>query len=143
VSETAGILNGMPDALAASALVTAVVAALFSLWQPEVQTALDSKESDDPGNWGETADIVRSALRSRACPLAITASATSLILVPRAIGIFIHALGSACGLRCYDDVQAMFLLTEGLMLALAVVTLRQIGALTQRLRKLSNPPKQP
>jgi hypothetical protein len=134
----------LADPLAASALVTAVVAALFALWQPEIQGAINAKESDDSGNWGATADIVRPALLWRAYPLGITATFTCLILLPRAFGIVERVVGChGCGPRNFDDVQAMVLLTEAVILALAIATLWQIGVLSKQLDKLTHPPKKP
>ena len=130
-------LEHMGDALAASALVTAIVAALFTLWQVDVQRVLALVESDDPGNWEETRVEVRAVLHWRTIPLCGVAAATLLLLANRCCRIAAHAVDCAVHPSCgYDDVQALLLLTEALVLLLCVVLLQQIGALRSRLKSL-------
>jgi hypothetical protein len=117
-------LAHMNDVLAASALVAAVLAAFFTLWQAEVQAAIDREASDDPANWEKSAGPIAHALWFRAMPLFAIATATAGALWPRAWGIATNAL--LCGPTCaYDDVQAIFLLTLALILGLAVMTVVQ------------------
>jgi hypothetical protein len=130
-------LEHIGDALAASALVAAIIAALFTLWQADIHRVLALVESDDPGNWEEIRVDVRAVLYWRAIPLCGVAAATLLILANRSWLIAAHALNCASHLTCdYDDVQALLLLTEALLLLLCIVLLQQILALGGRLKKL-------
>lgn len=127
-------LDHMGDALAAAALVAAIVAAFFTLWQADVQKAIDHTPSVDGGNWAASRKQFRSALLTRAGPLSLIAIATFIILSPRAWKIAAHAL--RCGRACeYDDVQAMFVLTDTLILALGAVVTTQFATLFCRLIK--------
>ena len=125
-------LAHMNDALAASALVAAILAAFFTLWQGEIQAAIDKQSSTDRTNWEPTAKPIRHALYWRAWPLLVIAVATLAVVSVRSFGIAKNAI--ACFGRCaYDDVQALFLLTAVLILGLVLLTLVQIYRLTRRL----------
>ena len=129
----APFLSHMNDALAAGALVAAILAAFFSLWQGEIQSALELEASADPGNWEATATPLRHALYWRAMPLCVIASLTFVVLLARTVGILANAWRCRGGCA-YDDVQALFLLTATLVLGLVVLTAVQIARLNRRLR---------
>jgi hypothetical protein len=128
----------MPDALAAAALVGAILAVLFGLWQVEIDKALAAPKSDDKKNRGPSKAIVESALKLRAWPLFCITALTFLVLVVRAGWIVFGAI-SCMGASCvYDDVQALFLLTEGLVFVLWLVVWQRIRALKAKLRDLDS-----
>ena len=128
------------DALAASALVTAVLAALFTLWQADVSAALALPKSDDRANRKDPRRQVRAILLFRALPLLLATSATFLIMSGRTIGILLEAVACAQSSRClYDDVGAMMALTETLVLGLCVAVVAQVFALKAKLDDLDSP----
>jgi hypothetical protein len=127
-------LDGMNDALAASAVVAAILAAFFTLWQGEIQEALDREADPGAGNWEITAGPIRKALWGRAVPLFAIAMATLAVLIPRTCGIFKHVRLCWRETTCaYDDVQALFVLTALLILGIAILAVMQIWRLAHRL----------
>jgi hypothetical protein len=126
------------DALAASALVTAVLAALFTLWQADVQKALDLPKRDDRANRGPEKTKVQAALWTRAVPLFATSGATLLILANRSWKIACEAHACTPSTCVYDDVKALVVLTEVLILILWVAVAAQIVALLVKARDLAS-----
>ncbi len=131
-------MASMSDALAASTLVTAVLVALFTLWQGEISKALAAPESDDSANRTESKRLVRSVLMFRALPLFVVTGATLLILSVRVGRIVTNVFSCAHEKGCrYDDVSAMMALTEVLILVLWFAVLAQVGALGDKLVDLN------
>jgi hypothetical protein len=128
----------MPDALAASALVAAVLAALFTLWQADVEQALNLPKRDDPANRGAEKAAVRSTLLTRSLPLFAATGATFVILADRSWRIAFEAAGCMRAACVYDDVKALLLLTEGLILILWIAVASQVEALRRKARDLAS-----
>jgi hypothetical protein len=132
--------TGMADALAASALVAAILAALFTLWQPEVQNALDTELRDDKKNQKGARRRAQTVLRSRVWVLFVATAATLIVLLDRVRNVVAGLIG-CLGRRCdYDDVQALFMLTFGLLCLLGAGVTGQVVALRRKIEELG-PPK--
>jgi hypothetical protein len=130
--------SDMADALAASALVGAILAVILTLWQPDIDKALTAPKSDDKANRGEAVGLVKAALRTRAWLLFALTGLTFLALAYRAITILSDALTCTPFTCSYEDVRALFLLTEALILVLWVVVLGRVLALKGKLRDLKS-----
>lgn len=117
------------DALAASSLVLAILAALFSVWMPDVAGALAEKGSNDPKNNGPLRTRLMMILRTRLCPLLAAGITTVIILLPRCYGIVRSPWTCKPWALCrYDDVQALMLLTVVLLILLCIALGVQIAA---------------
>jgi hypothetical protein len=125
------------DALAASALVLAILAALFSVWMPDVAAVLAEKGSNDPKNNGPLKTRLTLILRTRLYPLLTAAAATVIILLPRCFGIIRSPWTCTPWAQChYDDVQALMLLTVMLLILLCGALGVQIGTVREKWSKL-------
>jgi hypothetical protein len=75
----------MSDLLSASSLLLAIAAILFSLWHPEITSALKIiPENHKEDNVGARA-VVTSVIVSKALPVAVVSLAVTLIFLPDAI----------------------------------------------------------
>ncbi|GLQ82775.1 hypothetical protein GCM10007881_62980 [Mesorhizobium huakuii] len=125
------------DALAASALVLAILAALFSVWMPEIAIALDAEPSNDSSNNGPLKTRLTQILWTRLVPLFIAALATVAILSPRSLAIARSPWTCTPWEKCrYDDVQALMLLTVVLLILLCGALMVQISAVLSKRAKL-------
>ena len=122
----------MSDALAAAALVAAILAAFFTIWQDQIQTALVMDGGAETGNWRQKSGPIYRAFWTRALPLFLIAAGAGGVLGPRTLGIAFNVLHCSHGCR-YDDVQALFALTELLIVGLAGLTASQLCRLGLRL----------
>ncbi|MFC7498470.1 hypothetical protein ACFQRC_04465 [Enterovirga sp. GCM10030262] len=132
----------LPDAISAASLVLAVLAALYTLWLPNVLAALAVTPETDPDDRGPQRAQVRIALLTKALPLTFATSAAALILLPRGIAIlaevWAHWRDSS-----FDDVKAFYVLTLSLMLLLAIVSATQVVGLLAKRAEIGPRPKQP
>jgi len=121
------------DALAASALVLAILAALFSVWMPDVVAALTEKGSNDPRNNVPLKNRLSLILWARLIPLLAAAVATVAILAPRCCRIVRSPWTCTPWAKChYDDVQALMLLTVTLLVLLCAALGFQIVGVQKR-----------
>ncbi|WP_156351352.1 hypothetical protein [Sphingomonas sp. Leaf25] len=125
------------DALAASALVLAILAALFSVWMPDVAAVMAEKGSTDKDNNGPLRTKLKLIARTRLYPLFAAALTTAIILLPRCWGIIRSPWTCTPWDRChYDDVQALMLLTVLLLILLCVALIVQIMSVQKKLAGL-------
>ncbi len=125
------------DALAASALVLAILAALFSVWMPDVAAAMAEKGSADKDNNGPLKTRLKLIARTRLYPLFAAALTTAIILLPRCWGIVRSPWTCTPWDQCqYDDVQALMLLTVLLLILLCVALIVQIMSVRKKLAGL-------
>jgi len=125
------------DALAASALVLAILAALFSVWMPDVAAALAEKGSTDKKNNEPLKTRLRVIARTRLYPLLAAGLTTAIILLPRCWRIVRSPWTCAPWDQChYDDVQALMLLTVVLLILLCVALIVQILSVRKKLAQL-------
>lgn len=130
-------MSDAADALAASALVLAILAALFSVWMPDVAAAMAEKGSADKDNNGPLKTRLKLIARTRLYPLFAAALTTAIILLPRCWGIVRSPWTCTPWDQChYDDVQALMLLTVLLLILLCVALILQIMSVRKRLAGL-------
>ncbi len=128
----------IPNIIATSSLLLAVITALMSFWYADVAKAIGETETKLPGERRTLRDKVGPVFWTKALPLAVGATAIAIVFLARALEIVVAALYGVGRLE-YDDMQAAFLVTEGLMLVLAGATIKlawQLGCKTQRLKNV-------
>lgn len=127
--------DGLADAISAASLVLAGLAALYTLWLPDVTAARAIKKEGNPDDRGPQKLKVDAALWPKALPLALASGAVVAILLPRAVCIFVEV---ALHWRewAYDDIKALFLLVLGLQSFLAVAAIHQLRDLQNVRKKL-------
>jgi hypothetical protein len=127
----------LPDVISAASLVLAVLAALYTLWLPEVSAALAIAPADDKDDRGPQRKKVKTALLTKALPLGLATGCSTTILLPRGSAIVVEAF-MHWRAWAFDDVKAFFILTLALMLLLTTVSLAQIVGLIAK-RRLIGP----
>jgi hypothetical protein len=125
--------GSIADVLAGSSLVMAILAAFFTLWQPAISDAANIKVAMDRANREPAKSLVEHVLRFKLLPLLLVSSVAFSILAPRAVGVIGKTAGCAIGpsspKACfYDDVSALFLLTEMLLFCLVIALGYQLKA---------------
>ena len=105
----------MSDLLAASSLLATVIAILFSLWYPELTSALALVAAPKKEDNVAKRQHVHAVLLSKAIPLMIFAVLVALVFIPDCIKILLEAgsqflrYGTAA-IHNYDSVRTAFLL---------------------------------
>lgn len=118
----------MTDALTASALLMAILAILFSVWSGDIAKVLDASFALALANRGPQRRAVIFTLFAKATPLTLASWASFLVFARRAWGI----LGTLIPMtvpRDFDDVSAAFVVSELLVLAIAVSASVQLAQL--------------
>lgn len=109
--------------LSASAVVLAVLAILYSLWDGDIRAALETKQGAAP--LGRQRRAIGFAAFTKALPLALYALFSAVVFLPpviEVIGEFVHSLtDGTAGLARYDPSKAALALTWTGTLVLAVV----------------------
>lgn len=116
------------DLIAASSLLLAVLAILFSVWHQPIMDALELPTKGIPANLTGTRDALEAAFWSKAFPLTLGGFLTVLVFLPEIIGIAGDALRCSRSRCSYDAVSAAFVLTQafaaGLMIYCAYLASR-------------------
>lgn len=125
------------DVLSGASLVMAVLAAVFALWQPEINKALDAEVKPDKENRVPEKKLVCQMKWTRVLPLLLVTMLAALLLVERSMWIVRHALSCTTGCartgECYfDEAAGLLLLTETLLLILALAMGMQLKALNDK-----------
>ncbi len=126
----------IPNIIATCSLLLAVITALMSFWYADVAKAISEPVTKLPGERRTLRREIRPVFWTKALPLALGATAIAIVFFGRAYEIVLVALHGVGRLK-YDDMQAAFLVTEGLMLILAGLTIKlacQLGWKIERLR---------
>ncbi|RVK90427.1 hypothetical protein CN150_27900 [Sinorhizobium meliloti] len=121
----------LADAISAASLVLAVLAALYTLWLPEVSAALDITPRADRDDRAPQRAQVVTALLTKALPLSIASISATAILMPRGFAIIAEAWEHHAE-WAFDDVKAFFVLTFALMLTLAGISATQFIRLVSK-----------
>jgi hypothetical protein len=129
----------MTDLLAAASLLLTVVTILYSLWYPEVSEALKLPIDPHPLNNKDAHSKCRGLLIGKVIPLAIVATALSVINFPDAWQIVTDA---AAQLRRpvragYSAVRTAFVVVEVVLAFLAAHTICTAKLLRQHVIKLN------
>lgn len=127
-------MSAMSDALSAASLVLAALALVYSAWSGSIERALNEK-------LGTTKDQVAAQKKEwaevrkyRALPIAYACWALLIIFLCRDISILCGAWRCVGSPNCrYDDIAVIFLLTQVLILGMALHTTRKAGEIKKRL----------
>jgi signal transduction histidine kinase len=126
-------MSSMPDALSAAGLLLAAVALVYSAWSPQIDAAIDKSMGTTDGEISRSRDEVRAVRNQRAAPLLIAGLLILAAFLRRDIGII-------CSVKCagqrgctYDDIAAVFLLTQVLVGAFVIYLFGRIRQLNRKL----------
>jgi hypothetical protein len=119
MSETTAA-DDFANVIATASLLLAVVAALFSMWYGEISDAVSMSNAT-----GKVArEVIRRSvwkvLAGKAIPLTIACALNALVFARRAVLAALSSLSLYGKNWRYDDLKAAFLLTEVMMIALAL-----------------------
>lgn len=128
--------DNIADVISTSSLLLAVITALLSVWFADVDKALRVAEPDLKGERGVTRLIIRPVLFAKAVPLALGSTIIAGVFFPRAVTILLETLSHLGHLGCYDDMKMAAVVTESLMIALAVVTTQMAVRLFRKYERL-------
>ncbi len=129
--------DDIANVIATSSLLLAVIAALMSVWYADVAKAIDEKEPTLPAEKKALGKRIAPVFWTKALPLAIGATSIAIVFLPRALGIVAEAVAAWGKGGTYDDMRTACVVTQGLMILLAGVTLQlawRLGAKRQRMR---------
>ncbi|QSR19730.1 hypothetical protein [Novosphingobium sp. KA1] len=127
----------LSDVLSGASLVMAVLAAVFALWQPEINKALDAVVKPDKLNRAPEKKLVSQMKWGRLLPLLAVTILAAILLAPRSLSIIAHtAMCWSCHApkaQCqFDEAGGLLLLTEVLLVVLAAAMWMQLQALNDK-----------
>lgn len=128
--------DNIADVISTSSLLLAVMTALLSVWFADVDRALRVVEPELKGERGVTRLSIHPVLFAKAVPLAFGSAVIAGVFLPRAVMIVLEALTHLGHIGCYDDMKMAAVVTESLMIALAVVTTRMAMRLYRKYERL-------
>jgi hypothetical protein len=131
-------MNVTGDLLSAASLLLASVGLLFSVWQPEITSALEVSSKGLRADRGPRIAQVRQALVFRALPLLLAVLLIVVTCLPPAVAVVFHALTDDLG-NTYDPIKAMFVSVWILAVGLAIVVGAQLRNLNSKRRLLNKP----
>ena len=127
-------MSDLADPLSAASLVLAAIALVYSAWSPSIQQQIDRPFSPNDTVRADEQAGVRRTMVSRAIPLALASTSVLIVFAPRVFGVFMSALDYWHGSRFrYDDVAAIFVVTQIFVAGLSVHLWKQVGRLRSRL----------
>jgi len=113
----------MPDALSAASLLLAAIALLYSAWSNSIDAETKRVYSTQPQTKKDEKAVTRAVLWWRAIPVTLAAALAFAAFAPRALKVTKASFECLKGAKAnciYDDVSALFLLTETVLLGLAI-----------------------
>jgi hypothetical protein len=126
------------DLLSAASLLLASVGLLFSVWQPEITSALAVSSKGLHADRGPRIAQVRQALFYRALPLLLAVLLIVATCAPPAVAVVVHALTDDLG-QSYDPIRAMFVGVWVLAVGLTIVVGSQLRKLNSKRQLLNKP----
>lgn len=128
-------MSNMDDALAAASLLLAALALVYNAWSASIEAAIKMQMGTTPAQIDRNKDEVRSIRNRRARPLVISCWLILAAFVARDFSIVATSARCIGPMSCeYDDIAVMFLLTQMLVLGMAIHMQRQIGRLNGKLK---------
>ncbi|TRC87880.1 hypothetical protein FJV80_12115 [Mesorhizobium sp. WSM4310] len=125
----------MSDALASASLLLAALALVYGAWSTSIEAAINKTFSANATIKAKEKGDIRRIRNYRALPLAISAALVFILFLPRSfqlLCVVVRCMGRD-GCR-YDDVSAVFLLTQCLVAGLTVHLAFQIAKLNENLK---------
>lgn len=123
----------MSDALSAAGLLLAALALVYSAWSPSIEEAINAPTGTTDGETTRLKDTARTLRNRRAWPIAIACWLILLAFVGRDYEIVKTVWQCWHGAGCtYDDISAIFMLTQVLIFGMALHTQGQVGRLRKK-----------
>ena len=129
--------DDIPNIIATTSLLLAVVTALMGFWYADVTRAIGEAEPRLPAERKTLCKVLVRVFWGKAFPLTLGAVAIALVFVDRALSILRASMAFAGSDWVYNDMHAAFVVTELLMILLASVTLRLSWKLGSKCLRLS------
>jgi hypothetical protein len=125
-------MSSMGDALSSASLLLAALALVYGAWSGSIDKETNRIYAAGENTKEDEKKETRRVRNRRALPISVGSWLIAVTFVPRDFDIFRNTLSCAEQDHCgYDDVAAIFILTQVFILALAL-------HLTGRVRALSN-----
>jgi hypothetical protein len=127
-------VSGIGDALSAASLLLAALALVYGTWSASIDAETNRTYATSANTKEDEKKETRSVRNRRALPMAVGSWLIAVTFVPRDLGIFRNVLACAQQDHCgYDDVAAVFVLTQVFILALALHLTGRVLALGNKL----------
>lgn len=130
-------MSGMSDALSAASLLLAALALVYSAWSASIQEAIDTPMGTTETQTKRRKDDIRGVRNRRAWPIAAACWLIVAGFFFRDVCIVMSVISCmrspACGIADYDDIAAVFLLTQLLVLGMAIHMQGQVARLSKKL----------
>ena len=127
-------MSPMADALSAASLLLAALALVYSAWTPSIEAAINTTFGTGDTEVARQKAEIRSIRKYRAVPIAIACWLLVVAFVWRDVQIIVTAVTCLGPIGChYDEIAAIFLLTQALLIGMALHAGHQIGRLSKKL----------
>lgn len=130
-------MTDLSDVISTASLLLALVTALMSFWYSDVTQAIGKSNPNLANERKTLLNQIAPIFWSKALPLAVGSIIIAVVFLNRALQIFFEALESFDTGSKYNDLKAAFLVTEFLLLILAIVTCRLAWRLGHKCWKLN------
>lgn len=129
-------MSPMPDALSSASLLLAAIALVYSTWSHSIEAQATRTYSGELNTKIEEQKETQDVLNFRARPLMVVSWLVFVTFLPRSGGLLATAVSCAARskMHCtYDDVAAIFLLTQLVIVGLALHLGGRVGKLKQQI----------
>lgn len=127
-------MTDFANPLSASSVLLAILAILYGAWYADIKQTSEIILEDQKANRTGQRTALYSALWTKALPLALGSTITSLIFVARTLDIVAQSLSCKASAGCqYDDVQAAFVAIELFVILITAAAWLQAGGLIGKL----------
>jgi hypothetical protein len=129
-------MSDTADALAAGGLLLTALTLVYTVWSPAIEASIDRTFSPGEAEKERQKTAVRAVRSRKALPIAIASWLILLAFLRRDLCILTGAAVCLADGGCpYDDVSAVFLLTQVLLVGLAAHVTGQVRSLNKTLRQ--------
>jgi len=131
----------MADLLAATSLLATIIAVLYSVWYPEIESSREIKPERKRADRDPQIRQVEATLRTRAIPLMTAGCLLCVVLAPellRVLGATVRAVesGLSGSWPPYDTLAAAFVVSYAFLVSLASLAAAQVLGLWQQMSTL-------
>jgi len=128
----------MADLLSSGALLATVLSLFYTLWYPEIKSALDTYKVKDHVEDSEgDINALNGIIRRRVLPLLVASLAVALALIPDASRSMAQSWSAFHAVNwTYDGVATLYMLIVAMMVALVIHVLNLYMDCRELLKKL-------
>ncbi len=127
-------MNDFANPMSAASLVLAAIALVYTAWSTSIQNMIDIHFSPNDSDKEDQQAELRRTMVWRAIPLALASTLVLIVFAPRiycvTVSVYDHWNGSNSK---YDDVRAIFVVTQIFVAGLTFHLWRQVSRLNSRL----------